>query len=234
MKLIMIPFGGGNKFSYNYLKKYLAQDIKMIAVELPGRGYRMNEELLYNASDLVGDIYNKLKTEMEPPYAIYGHCMGGLIGYLFARKVYEEDGFLPNQLLVSGCPGPSYYHSLGKVEISDNEIRDMLLDFGTSNQLLENEEFFEMISPMVRADFKVLNEYRHQQLDPILIPITIVIEPGSRFSMEELSLWRLETELDVDFHSLSAKIHESAKSFAALVNSRLFSRYKSKNESQIS
>ena len=218
MELLVIPFGGGNRHSYNYLKKFLREDIHMTTVALPGRGHRMNEELLTNAVDIVDDIYEQYLGQLHQPFAIYGHCVGGLLAYLVSRKLEEETGKIPHCLLVSGCPGPAFYDTAGETTVSTEDIRTMLLDFGTSEELLNNAEFFEMIEPMMRADFKVLNEYQHTPASALSSPITIIREPHSRFSNEELSLWKKETKGSCTIRNLSARISQSAQEFAKILN----------------
>jgi len=84
MKIICLPFAGGNKYSYTKLKPFLNKEIDFVTLELPGRGARSLEPLESNMDLLVQDLYRQIQPYLSSDYMIYGHSMGGLIGLCFS------------------------------------------------------------------------------------------------------------------------------------------------------
>ena len=51
-QLFLLHFAGGNKYSFNFLKKYLESAFELVSIELPGRGDRMSEKLITDKKNL--------------------------------------------------------------------------------------------------------------------------------------------------------------------------------------
>ena len=77
--LIMLPFAGGNAFSYRDLCLKLEEKYDILCPELPGRGSLTGEKLLDSIeamSDYIFDHWIK-PIHLTNSYVIYGHSMGG-------------------------------------------------------------------------------------------------------------------------------------------------------------
>src|SRR2546421_579196 len=97
LKIILLPFAGGNKYCFGKLSMRLSN---WHAVEYPGRGSRGNEPLLLDANLIANDVMMQLKDVVRgDDYIIYGHSMGALIGFLLCRKIERGNFKKPMKLI---------------------------------------------------------------------------------------------------------------------------------------
>src|SRR5687767_5912422 len=104
--LICLPFSGGSVYSYKSFERFSPPFLKLVPVELPGRGQRVREPLLKNIHQMVDDIFLRIKNVVHAPYAIYGHSMGSVLGYLLTKKILKEELDSPLHLFFTGCKAP--------------------------------------------------------------------------------------------------------------------------------
>ena len=118
MQLITFHFAGGNKFSFNVLKKHLPDHIELIQLEFPGRSDK--RELTTDIHVIAGHIYRQVVKYVHKSYAFFGHSMGATIAYLATKRLAADGLNLPAHIFVSGRMGPSFpfikdgFHKLPK------------------------------------------------------------------------------------------------------------------------
>ena len=61
MKIVAIPFAGGDKNAFREFKKDIPSKIEWITLELPGRGRRFVSPLLKTAEEATDDLFEQLK-----------------------------------------------------------------------------------------------------------------------------------------------------------------------------
>ncbi|HYC27772.1 MAG TPA: thioesterase domain-containing protein, partial [Chitinophagaceae bacterium] len=96
INIYCLPFAGGSQLSYSPFVQYESEHIQFLPLELPGRGARWREPLLTDIHEMTNDAFEQIKNGLTDPYAIYGHSMGSLIGYLLTKKILAHN--LPAQL----------------------------------------------------------------------------------------------------------------------------------------
>ena len=201
--LFCLPFAGGNKYSYREYIEKAPPFIKVYPLEYPGRGSRMKEPLMSNVEELIDDLYAQMKTLADKhDYAIYGHSMGGLLSYLLAIKVMENNLRAPLHLFITGTTGPSALsrkekirHLMGKTEFIQ-EIKDLK---GMPDEILESEEMLQYFEPILRSDFKVSENYTYEYHSPLDIPFTVITGTEEDMEIEDIRLWQKESKFTVDF-----------------------------------
>lgn len=209
VNIFCLPYAGGNKYSYLKFAESAPAFINMITLDYPGRVPRMKEPLLYDIGSMVNDLYNQIKKKTDhADYAIYGHSMGGLLAYLLTRKLIENNHKAPVHLFITGTSGPSASsrgekkrHLLPKREFLQ-EMKD--LD-GVPDEILESEELLSFFEPILRADFRISENYIYEYKEPLDIPITVITGTDEDFEPEDIYLWQKETKLDVDFRKMPGK-----------------------------
>ncbi|GAB6988511.1 thioesterase II family protein [Paenibacillus pini] len=166
VKLICIPYAGGTSSSYIRWAKYLHPGIEMINVELAGRGKRFGEPLYSAFEEAVNDVFLQIKRHIEPDvdYALFGHSMGSWISYELYYKLLEEGYPLPFHLFFSGRRAPHLVKKPdGYWKLPESEMVELLLRYGgVSREFMEDPQLLELIMPMVRADFRITEEYVYQ------------------------------------------------------------------------
>ncbi|MBC9909496.1 thioesterase II family protein [Chitinophaga varians] len=206
INLFCLPFAGGSKYSYRLYEEHLPSFLNLIPLEYPGRGTRMSEPLKEDIRQLVHDLYLQVEHKLDrAPYAIYGHSMGGLLCYLLARKIREEGRMPPVHLFITGTSGPAALsrtekkrHLLDKKSFIE-EIRNLN---GSPDEILQNDELLDFIEPILRADFKVSENYAHTRQEPLDIPVTVITGTREDMKPEDIRLWQQEARNPVDFRRM--------------------------------
>ncbi|RBL90129.1 thioesterase [Chitinophaga flava] len=206
INLFCLPFAGGSKYSYRLYEEHLPSFLNIIPLEYPGRGTRMGEPLKEDVNQLVNDLYLQIADKLDrSAYAIYGHSMGGLMSYLLTRKILEKRRTPPLHLFITGTSGPGALsrtekkrHLLDKRSFIE-EIRNLN---GSPDEILQNDELLDFIEPILRADFKVSENYAHSSISPLNIPITVITGTREEMKPEDIQLWQQETLVPVDFRRM--------------------------------
>jgi surfactin synthase thioesterase subunit len=217
--IVAIHFAGGNRYSLQYLRSHLPPDIGLAPVELPGRGIRLDETLLTSVADIVADLRGQCGEVAGRPFVLFGHCMGGLLAFLLARRLMEDGGGQPLHLFVSGCGSPARIVPARTHLLADGAFKEILPLFNISPALLESEPFYEMIAPVMRADLQAYNEYCYEPGEPLAIPVTVILEKDDGLTADEARLWQEETVCPVGVHRLSGSVTEAADELAILLSS---------------
>lgn len=192
MKVIVFPFAGGGKYSFAYLKEMLPEFIKFTVLEYPGRGMRIDDPLLYTLNEIVKDAFEQVKKRIgNEDYVIYGHSMGGLVGFLVCREI-EAAGFRkPLKLVVTGCNPPTVKRQRRIAHLPAAQFWEEVMELGGIPQELKDElmlmEFFE---PVLRADFKSIEEFRYENKAPISIPIDVFYGSDEGINEKEVNEWK--------------------------------------------
>ena len=204
INLICLPFAGASIYSYRNITKHIADFINIIPVELPGRGQRISEPLLSDIHKIVDDAFLQIKMHINIPYAIYGHSMGTLMGFLLAKRILNENLPQPLHLFFSGRGGPSVQdkdkdiHALPKKEF----IKKLQEYEGSPQEILNDESIMEFFEPVLRADFKAISTYTYKKSTPFDIPITVMIGKTENTTYEEAIKWQDETSKDISLRQL--------------------------------
>jgi medium-chain acyl-[acyl-carrier-protein] hydrolase len=108
-------------------------------------------------------LYSDLQPLLKKPFAFFGHSMGALVSYEFARRLQQEKQAGPFQLFVSGCKAPHeiFINEL-TYDLPDPEfIAELRCLQGTPAEVLDNAELMQLMLPMIRADFKASQLYQY-------------------------------------------------------------------------
>jgi surfactin synthase thioesterase subunit len=216
INMFCLPFAGGNKYSYRQYQDHAPSFINIIPLEYAGRGGRVKDPLSGDIVAVLNDLYAQVTNLIDShKYAIYGHSMGGLLASLLARKLIRNNYKPPVHLFITGTPGPSALsrtenkrHLLGKNEFI-NELRSLN---GMPEEILRDKELLDYLEPVLRADFKVTENYIHTEMDRLDIPMTVITGTEENMKPEDIFLWQKETNAAVDFRRMPGNhffIHQS-------------------------
>ncbi len=191
--LYCLPFAGGNSYSFRPFKEHLPDFIQPVFLEPPGRGLRMRDALLHSVDTVVTDLIQQLNSEPKTPYVLYGHSMGGLLGYELIHRLQADGIELPQHFAVSGCraprliPRPDARHLL-----SQADFFNMLQALGgLPKELLQNQELMEFFEPLLRADFQVVDTYQYTAKPALTMPVTVLGgKEDKEVSYTDLTTWQ--------------------------------------------
>lgn len=220
--IVLLHFAGGNCYSFNFLKKYLP-NVKVVSLELPGRGRRIRESLLYNMDQAVDDLLQQfLLQNIQGDYLIYGHSMGATHALLLTSKLEKMHGMHPPVHVVA----TGNYIPVGKkkketYQLPTDELKQVLKDFGgLSNELLEEDELFEYFEPVIRADLELLEKETIVLHRPVQTPIKVIMGSEEE-GVEQIDNWKELTMSECSREVWSGNhffIHQHAERLAHLLN----------------
>lgn len=196
LRLFCFPYAGGSSLMFRPWLKNLPKTVEVCPVELPGRGIQLKLNPISQLEPLIEDIASALLPHLQKPFAFFGHSMGGLVSFELARLLRREYNICPIHLFISGRRAPQIpepnppIHALPKPEFIE-ELRRLN---GTPQAVLENAELMQLLIPILRADFAVLETYVYQSAPILNIPITTFGGlQDIEVSFDELQAWREHT-----------------------------------------
>jgi surfactin synthase thioesterase subunit len=207
INVFFLPFAGGSKYSYNHFVSNAPDYINVIPLELPGRGARYGENLETDANVMVDDLITQMQGLLDMPYAIYGHSMGSLLGYLVTRRLRQQNLPLPKQLIFTGCVAPCTAGRLRKRHLLPKEefLTELRTLGGSPDEILENESLMQFFEPIIRADFQAIETYRYEETEPLYIPITIVNGDEEIRVNDDVWGWQKESIYQIDARNLPGR-----------------------------
>lgn len=201
MQIFMLHFAGGNSFSYEFLRKEISEYFDFIPLELPGRGKRSDEPLVYRKDAAVKDYVTQIKKRRNgQPYIIFGHSMGATLGLLVAKEL-ENQQDAPHLLMVSGNAGPNIKREdtdgVPRYLLSDAEMKDFLRKLGgVPQQVLDNKDLFNYFNPILRADFEVIEKDSFDIKDKLQVTPILAMMGSNEERSDKIDNWGKYTNED--------------------------------------
>ena len=163
LKLFCLPFAGGTASTYISWKKYMEGSIELKPIELSGRGKRFGESLCNNISEVVDDVFDQIHQDLNSQrYAFFGHSMGALIIYELMNKIKQKGCNDPEHIFFSGR-FPPHIKDYSQLHILDDSefISEVYKLGGIPEELMKYDELLQLIIPVLKADYKVVETYKH-------------------------------------------------------------------------
>lgn len=206
VQLFMLHFAGGSRYSFDFLKEYLQNEVEFIPLELPGRGKRFGETLIKDKEVAIHDYFKQIKMlRNSQPYIIYGHSMGATLGVSVANLMQKGQD-APEALIVSGNSGPGTLPIDNEGNTIPKKTRYLMnaIDFknelielgGAPEEVLNNEEIYDFFDPILRADFEVLEKetaYNEKGIT-LNVPIYALMGTEEKTSNQIINWQRFTTE----------------------------------------
>jgi medium-chain acyl-[acyl-carrier-protein] hydrolase len=205
LRLFCFPYAGGSAQIYRAWPQRLPPSVEVCAVQLPGRGNRLREPPFTDLDTLVRALAEALLPYLDQPFAFFGHSMGALICFELAHRLRERGSPGPIQLFVSGHRAPQLKRDEPtSYDLPEPELLEELRRInGTPREVLEHPELIQLMLPLLRADFKVVQTYLYAPRAPLDTPLTAF--GGLRdadVSREQMAGWREQTTAEFSLHML--------------------------------
>jgi surfactin synthase thioesterase subunit len=198
LKLFCLPYAGGGATVYRQWHQFLESGIELYALQLPGRGSRLEEppclDLLYLAGQVAEAVLHESGSSR---FALFGHSMGALLAFEVSRRLSERGQRQPECLFVSGRHAPHVDSGVPGCQrrcLSDAEFVDELRRLeGTPSDVLANPELLGLLMPALRGDFTLLENWRLRPSPPLDLPLVALagrLDPHVRVeSVRKWSTW---------------------------------------------
>ncbi|MEZ4241062.1 MAG: alpha/beta fold hydrolase [Myxococcota bacterium] len=198
LRLICLPYAGGGTADFRPWREALRPDVDLCPVVLPGREARLSEP---PTTDLVA-LAEALAAALRPvvalaPYVVYGHSMGGWLGFELVRALRRLGAPLPRHLVVGARRAPDrpgHLPSLSHLP-DDAFVDEMQRRYNAvPQQLRDNPDLLALFLPALRGDMVALDRYRCAPEPPLATPITALY--GTSDALEDpadVRAWREHT-----------------------------------------
>ncbi len=193
-RLFCVPYAGGSATAFATWQNNLPDGIEVVGIQLPGRGARMAETNLSSLENIVSELLTAITPYIdECDYFIYGHSMGARVAYELTVGLNKQSAVLPKELFVSGARGPRIPSRKAAIHPlpHDEFIKEIEALNGTPKALLENKDLMELALPILRADFKVCETWKHEVAQVLDIPLRALgglDDPGVQ--LPDLDAWK--------------------------------------------
>lgn len=225
IKLFCLPYAGGSAAVYSQWKQYLNPNVTLEAIELAGRGVRINEPLYNTRADAVSDVFQIIQKKLnDMPYMIFGHSMGALMAFELALKIKEEGLTEPLHMFFSGASAPhlrderKQYHLLNEQEFE----KEVISLGGTPPEFFQHKELLEMFLPILRNDFKMTETDLQSSYEHVLnVDFTVLQGEEDDLTAEQREHWDRHTSKHFEIHNFQGGhffLHDNVKTITDIVN----------------
>jgi medium-chain acyl-[acyl-carrier-protein] hydrolase len=204
VRLLCLPRAGGSAQDFFDWPQKISSKVHICSVQLPGRQERFVEPPIDRIEVLVGEIAILARELTDLPLVLFGDCMGALVGFEVMRELRRTGAHGPVSLIAASYP-PPHHQRTGPVyhDAPEHMLREHLESIGgVSEELmssfaeegLEEEEFFELLIPILRADFAVYETYKYVPEPPLLSEIHVIGGAHDPYYCESvLEAWKHHT-----------------------------------------
>ena len=141
------------------------KETHVIPIEYPGRGTRFCDKFAPSIQSLAKEVADTITQSEITDFSLFGHSLGALIGWEVCIELQRRSYALPKALWASARKAPHFMPSEERrSDLSKNALLELLRTMGgTPSELLESPDFQELMLPIVRADFKLHDDYVYEQ-----------------------------------------------------------------------
>ena len=168
--LVCFPYAGGSAGWFAKLSAELAGDVRLSAVQYPGRLDRLRDQPVDDLHALADQVSAVLSG--TGPVALFGHSMGAVVAFEVARRLRAASAPV-SHLFVSGRAAPHLRRDANVHLLSDDDLVTTIESLGgVEPGVLRNAELRAMVLPVVRNDYRAIETYRCAPAAPITTPVT--------------------------------------------------------------
>lgn len=197
MRLYCFSYAGGNAMMYRPWQQKLDPRIEVVAIQLPGRGMRMTEPLFTDMQKLVPELTAVIMRDAGTlPFAFFGHSLGSMLSFEITRYCHARQLPMPVHAFFSGCSAPQMRNPSDNMHLmSDHDLMQKLKEYnGTPPAVLANQELMELVLPMIRADFSLVETWKYRSMPLLAVPISVLAgKKDDRSSDEQVQGWQRES-----------------------------------------
>ncbi|WP_184350219.1 alpha/beta fold hydrolase [Streptomyces olivoverticillatus] len=175
-RIFCFAHAGGNPRTFLGWQDALGDEAQIVAMCPPGRGHRYKEAAPSGMAEFADSAAEAIAAAADRPVLLFGHSFGAVMAFEVARRL----GDLPQlrRLIASGCSAPSLLPTQRVVDTAKLEGREFTeaVQFfgGLPPEVVANEDLQELLLPALRADFRMVADYRYRPAAPLTVPVSLV------------------------------------------------------------
>jgi medium-chain acyl-[acyl-carrier-protein] hydrolase len=203
VRLFCFPYAGGGPAVFRTWKNFLPSHFAGYALHAPGRESRFSEPCVADFKTLVDNAFKSIQPFAHEPFVLFGHSFGSIVAFETARRL-EEQGYNPEMLIVSGRQSPQIPSKRKPISHLPEEdfLSEMAAYNGTPAEVLANQELMELLSPMIRADFLLAENYQFKDNGHLLkCPVMALSSHQDQWlDHDDVQKWSLYTTGEFNSH----------------------------------
>jgi acyl transferase domain-containing protein/surfactin synthase thioesterase subunit/acyl carrier protein len=196
LRLFCFPYAGAGASIFRSWAEVLPPETEVCALQLPGREDRLGETPFNRFAPLVQNLASIIQPRLDIPFTFFGHSMGALVSFELVRELRRQGCPSPRHLLVSALRAPQLPDlNLPIHRLPEPKFIEALQQLkGTPEGILQNADLMQLLSPTIRADLAIAENYIYSAQEPL--PCAISAFGGEEDSIvrpEELMGWKKQT-----------------------------------------
>jgi len=157
--------------------------------------------------------------------------MGSIIAYELAHRIKTSNLLNPEYLFVSGRKPPH----IGKRKkiihtLPDDEFRNQIIDMGgTPKEIFENKELLELFMPILRQDFRIVENYKYTERPPLDIETIAFYSDEEEIEDSEAKQWDIHTNKECKIFKIKGNhffINYRTNEVADIINNIVINSYR--------
>lgn len=173
-RLFCIPYSGCGASMYRQWPRFVADDVEICPVQLPGRENRIRERPHATYQELADDLAEALLPYLDRPYGLFGHCGAALAAYETAVRLVERDHPRPARLFLSSQVAPQHGPRGRFLRLSDDELRAELGELMVRLGAEPVPSLIDFTLSILREDIEANKRYHVPDPPRLPVPLTAV------------------------------------------------------------
>ncbi|MEU6580697.1 alpha/beta fold hydrolase [Nocardia sp. NPDC046763] len=175
--LLIFPHAGAGASAYRVFARALAAEFDVVVFQYPGRQDRAREAALETLSEIAAGAFAEFREsahETGVPLTIFGHSMGAVIAFEFARLA-EAAGLNVRLLIASSAAAPARIAALPGHPTEDEALLDHMSALnGTGAEVLGSRDVLRLALPVMKADYRAFDAYSCAADTAVAAPILVL------------------------------------------------------------
>lgn len=227
VQMFCLPYAGAGASAFRAWPGAFGPRVEVLPVQLPGRESRLREP----AELVPAQVAAAIADAASKPFAIFGHSMGGRLGFEVIRQLRRTGGPMPLRLYPSGINPPDL-PSIGPLDgLSKKDNEELVARLADSGGIpavvLDEPELLELFLPVVRSDLTWVDDYVYADEPPLPVPVVAFAgEADTVATPAAMAGWQRHSTVSAVVHPLPGGhffLHEQLPKLAGIIEPDLLS-----------